>query len=90
MIPEELLAQVRQDAASVTGGDPAAVTIVRAESVTWPDGAAGCPQPGMLYTEALVPGYWVVVESEGRTLDFRGGRRTGTLRLCENPPPGPG
>jgi hypothetical protein len=38
--------------------------VVQAEAVTWPDGALGCPEPGIVYTQALVPGYWVVVEAE--------------------------
>src|SRR5215218_2017281 len=54
VIPEPILEQVIQDAAARTGGEPSAVVVVEARSVTWPNGAAGCPQPDMLYTDALV------------------------------------
>jgi hypothetical protein len=47
----------------------------------WPDGSLGCPQPGMLYTQVLTPGYQVVVEAGGEEYDYRMGR-TGTFRLC--------
>jgi hypothetical protein len=36
-----------------------AVVLAHAEQVTWSDGSLGCPQPGMSYTQALVPGYRV-------------------------------
>ena len=38
-------------------GEP---VLVSAESVTWPNGALGCPQPGMSYTQAVVDGMRVV------------------------------
>ena len=57
------------------------VVVVSAEEVTFPDGSLGCPQPGMVYTQALVDGYKIVAEAGGTTYDFRG---TGsTFRRCE-------
>src|SRR5699024_5186752 len=35
---------------------PAQIHVVSYQEVTWPDGSIGCPQPGMSYTQALVPG----------------------------------
>lgn len=32
------------------------VKLSGAEAVTWRSGALGCPEPGKMYTEALVPG----------------------------------
>ena len=60
------------------------VTIVDAHAETWSDGSLGCPQPGMMYTQALVEGYQVIVEANGTQLDYRGGGQGG-FRLCENP-----
>lgn len=34
--------------------------------VTWSDGSLGCPQPGMMYTQALVPGYQLVLSVDGQ------------------------
>jgi hypothetical protein len=31
--------------------------VVRVERVTWRDGSLGCPQPGIAYTQALIPGW---------------------------------
>ncbi|MBL8095154.1 MAG: hypothetical protein JNL73_13370 [Anaerolineales bacterium] len=49
----------------------AAIVVVRAEAVIWPDGALGCAEPGGIYTQAEVPGYWVEVEAAGKRLDYR-------------------
>src|SRR5438105_6235108 len=57
----------------------------RAESVVWNDGSLGCPEPEMMYTQALVNGYWVVIDASGQNYDFRVDNR-GNFRLC---PPGP-
>ena len=53
----EMVHAARLDAAELTGLPPTAFAVVVAESVSWRDGSLGCPQPGMMYTQALVPGY---------------------------------
>lgn len=63
------------DAASRTGIAAASIKIVAAEAVTWPDGSLGCPQPGMAYTQALVPGYRIRLNADGRNLDYHAGER---------------
>lgn len=64
--------------------DPALVSVVSVEATTWPDGALGCPQDGMLYTQALVDGHRVVVAAGGTTLDYRV-TGPGAFRVCEAP-----
>ena len=87
-VPAPILAAVVADAAGRTGVAPADITVVTAKSVTWPNGALGCPQPGFMYTQMVEPGYQVVVEAGGTRLDYRVGI-SGAPQLCENPP-GPG
>ena len=86
-IPSDLLDRVIADAASGSGVDPSDVDVVTAEAVTWSDGSLGCPEPGMMYTQALVPGYRVVLEIDGEQLHFHSGS-SGEFSLCENPLPG--
>jgi hypothetical protein len=81
-----MLEQVVADAASGAGVDPSDVRVVTAESVTWSDGSLGCPEPGMMYTQALVPGYRVVVEIDGGELHFHASE-SGDLAFCEDPQP---
>ena len=47
-------------------GDPSAeITVVSVEEVDWPDGSLGCPQPGMVYTQAIVNGSKIVLSHAG-------------------------
>jgi hypothetical protein len=39
------------------------VRVVSARPVLWSDGSMGCPQPGRLYTQALVPGWRIEIAS---------------------------
>jgi hypothetical protein len=87
-VPQSVIDAAIADAATRVGADPAAVTVVTAEAVTWPDGALGCPEPGHMYTQMVTPGYHVVVDAGGTRLDYRAGRQ-GTVSLCANPR-GPG
>lgn len=80
----ELQTMVRAALADATRRAPpgaAAPTLVRAERVTWPDGSIGCPQPGRMYTMALVPGYRIVIQSGAEQLDYHASLR-GQPALC--------
>jgi hypothetical protein len=81
-VPEDLLAEMYAYMQDDMGLDPAQFTLVRAESVIWPDGSLGCPQPGMMYTMALVEGYWVQVMVGEELVDFRASQNGG-FQLCE-------
>lgn len=91
-VPADLLEAIMADAESrmTTKG---ALTVVRAEFVTWSDGSLGCPEPGVMYTQALVDGYWVVLDAGGSHMDYRVTSK-GTFKLCESslgvPPPSDG
>ena len=70
-----------EDAARRTGLDASTLKVISSEAVTWPDGGLGCPEPGMMYTMALVPGYRVRIQAGDKVLDYHAGRR-GVLVLC--------
>jgi hypothetical protein len=64
--------------------DPSAITVVSTDEVTWRDGSIGCPEPGMNYTQALVPGIRVVLEVDGVRYEYHaGGARP--IFWCEKP-----
>jgi len=81
-VPEGLLAAILDDLVARAGLQREAVQIVEAEAVVWSDGSLGCPQPGMMYTQALVEGYRVVLEVDGKQYDYHASDR-GTFFLCE-------
>lgn len=60
------------DLASRTGTDPSDVEVVAAQHVTWPDGSIGCPEPGQMYTMALVEGYRIVLDHDGEQVHYHG------------------
>jgi hypothetical protein len=58
------------------------IRLLSAEEVTWNDGSLGCPEPGMMYTMALVPGYRIVLEADGQTYNYHGAKDR-PPRLCQ-------
>ena len=83
---------VLTEASRQTGLDRESLEVLSAEAVTWPDGSLGCPKPGMMYTQALVPGYRVQIRAGERVLDYHASQR-GYWILCpaqasEEPLPG--
>ncbi|WP_298828228.1 hypothetical protein [uncultured Piscinibacter sp.] len=78
--PEATLAAMRADAAMRASVTVADVHIESTQSVTWRDASLGCPQPGMMYAQILVPGWRVVIAAGGKRLDYHVGRRGNWLR----------
>jgi len=87
-----LRAAVLADAQRAWPGVPAAQMQLQVEPVTWGDGALGCAQPGVMYTQALVPGWRLVVRGPGHEAAYHASER-GQWLLClaASPlvPPGP-
>ena len=83
-VPVAMLEQVIADAASGAGVDPSAIEVISAEAVTWPDGSLGCPQPDQLYTQALVPGYRVILAVDGEEMSFHASE-DGVFTHCADP-----
>jgi hypothetical protein len=78
--------QAKADLTKRLGVDAAQVTVVSSEDVTWPDGSLGCPEPGMRYTQALVPGNRTVLEAGGKQYSYHSGGHRAPF-LCEQPQP---
>jgi hypothetical protein len=63
--------------------DRAAIEVVEAKAVVWPDGALGCPQPGMMYTQVQQDGFLIRLRAQGRDFSYHGGGARPPF-LCEN------
>ena len=74
-----MFAAIVEDAAGRADVDASAITVVEAAAVTWSDGSLGCPEPGMMYTQALVDGYRVVLEADGTQYDYHASQRNFSL-----------
>jgi len=66
---------VLADASKRTGIEAAKLEIVESVAVTWPDGSLGCPEPGMNYTMALVPGYRIRIKVDEQLLNYHASAR---------------
>ena len=83
-VPARFLDPVIADAAKRAGVDESSVVVTTAAAVQWPDGSLGCPEPGVMYTQAVVDGSQIVVEAGGETYDYRLDGK-GNFKLCESP-----
>lgn len=88
-VPEDVLAldEVQaaiQDLADRESVEADQVTAAGYFSVTWTDGSMGCPEPGMSYTQALVPGHLLVLETDGELFSYHAGRKA-DFTFCANP-----
>ena len=72
------------DAAERTGVAAGDIEVVESALVTWPDGAIGCPEPGVVYTQALVDGYRIVLDADGTQLTYHGAMGADPF-LCQSP-----
>jgi len=78
---ESITEAVLSDASGRTGLERAELAVESAEAVTWADGSLGCPEPGAMYTMALVPGYRIRVRAGAELLDYHASGR-GYFMLC--------
>lgn len=71
----------RADLAGRMNVETAEIDVVERRFVTWRNGAMGCPEPDMMYTQALVPGVWIRLAIGDQRFDYHGSR-SGTPFLC--------
>jgi hypothetical protein len=80
-VPARLLDSILKDLAGRTGAAQEMITVIQAQATVWKDGSLGCPQPGVMYTQALVNGYWVILQVGNQKYDYRAAE-TGFFFLC--------
>lgn len=82
-VPTDMLEKLRSDVAAQQGVNASDVKVVTAQAVNWPNGALGCPQPGMMYTQAIVPGYRVELEVAGKRFAYHASTK-GNFKQCDS------
>lgn len=60
---------------------PSSVEVVKVEEVQWPDGCLGCARPGQICTDAIVPGYHIVLRVAGTDYEYRTDKKDRVM-LC--------
>lgn len=56
------------------GVGPDSVSVLTAERVQWRSGALGCPEPGMNYSMALVPGTLIILNAGRKQYRYHAGK----------------
>jgi hypothetical protein len=84
--PTDLLESILEDLSSRLRIDAQKIDIVRSEAVLWPDGSLSCPKAGEYYTQEPVSGYWIILQVEAASYDYRASE-SGYFFLCEQPLP---
>jgi hypothetical protein len=82
----QLVEQSRNDLASKLGVEPSAITVAEARHVIWPDGSAGCAEPGYEYMQMLTEGVLIRLKADGRIFQYHAGA-AGPAVHCAKPSP---
>jgi hypothetical protein len=80
-VPLAVRRAIVADAAKRFVVDEDSVVLINSESVTWNDGAMGCPEPGRMYTQMLVPGFRVTAKTTSGQMLYHTDSR-GTVVTC--------
>jgi|GEM_PF-637628 len=83
---QSLADRARQDLAKRLSVPVNDITIIQAAHVTWSDSSLGCPQPGMAYTQVLVPGFLVVLGTASQQYEYHAGKDQ-AIFYCTDPQP---
>ena len=83
---EKLRAAARFDLSTHLGISEEQIRMLSLDHVVWPDASLGCPKPGELYAQVLVPGYRIALEVDAKTYLYHTDE-TGQFLLCEQPAP---
>ncbi len=94
---QEQIAQAKHDLAQRLSIDVDQIELVEVQTVVWPDGSLGCPQPGMAYIQVQQDGLLIHLRVGKHTYNYHSGGNRGPF-LCEDfpggdsplPPPGSG
>jgi len=79
---QKIVAQAQEDLTGRLHVDNSQVELVEVQSVIWPDGSLGCPQPGMGYIQVQVDGLLIRLRAGDRIYEYHSGGARAPF-LCE-------
>jgi len=80
-LPPALANAVRREVAHLTKIPVGKLRVIQSNQETWPNGCLGIAQPDQICTQALVPGWRIVVSDGSQTWVYRTDRNGRVLRL---------
>lgn len=84
-IPDEIkkpFTLISADLAKRGNLSPSSIQVTGFSAQTFPDSSLGCPDPNMMYTQVLTPGYTIQVTAGGQSYDYRSNRAGTHIVLC--------
>ena len=81
---ETLIEMVKADLAQRLSLTVEQINVVDSVEVEWSDSSLDCPQPDMLYTQVITPGYRILLEVNGQQYEYHS-NRDAYFVYCENP-----
>ncbi len=81
---DDPVAAAVDDLAARVGAEVHGIEVVSEEEVTWPDGSAGCPKPGMMYAQVLTNGSRLILAFDGNRYHYHS-RKGEAYFYCANP-----
>lgn len=78
---QQAVAAALQDAATHLGVAASEISVQQVEAREWGDSSLGCPQPGILYSQIVTPGFLIVINSRGKQLEYHSDTRARVV-LC--------
>ncbi len=76
---DAIVAMARADMVKRFNFQEGAISVVKVEEREWPDSSLGCPQPGMMYSQVVTPGYLIVLSADGKQYEYHAGRNNVVL-----------
>ena len=83
---ESLIEKAKEDLAQQLSISTSQINLLEAQAVVWPDSSLGCPQPGMMYSQVLTPGYLILLGANNKDYEYHAGKGSDVI-YCENPSP---
>lgn len=62
------------------------ISILATEAVEWPDGCLGIQREGLMCTQAIVPGFKIMVQADGKTYEVRTNKSGSQAVLVQDAP----
>lgn len=82
--PDDIVDRARTALAGHLAVAEDTLTLVESEARQWPDGALGCPDPSLGYTQAIVPGYLLVFNDGTQRYAIHTSEYANPLILCQD------
>jgi hypothetical protein len=67
---QKVVGKAKEDLSKQLNLDVKQITLLEAKAIDWPDAALGCPQPEMVYATVVTPGYWILLEADGKQYPY--------------------